>query len=325
MLNPLKSAVWSVIIMTTANKQTKGNNMVHITNLKKQYKTFPVLRGLNMNIEKGDVYGFIGRNGCGKSTTMNIICNIIPKDDGEIYIGNGAPVKIGYLPESPMLYGYMNAVEYLEYIAACCKYEGDISARVNEVLDIVGLQQAKTRRVKGYSRGMNQRLGIGAAILNKPELLLLDEPTSALDPQGRIEVINIIENLKSIGSTIILSTHILSDVERVANKIGIMNNGVIMQEGNLRDIMEESRINSVCVNLFTLNDEIKAKLMAVDFARVEFYEASGMFRFFSDNSEDCSAKLMKYMCDNGIIAEKLSVEKSSLEEIFMKVVGTNAN
>ena len=105
-----------------------------------------------MNVGRGAVYGFLGRNGCGKTTTMNIITNMISKDEGEIIIGGGNPVKIGYLPESPVIYGYMTAREYLEYIAACCKYDGDIRKRVDEVLDIIGLSQAADRRAKGYSR-----------------------------------------------------------------------------------------------------------------------------------------------------------------------------
>ena len=211
----------------------RGLELVTIRHLKKNYDRFPVLRGLHMHIDKGDVYGFLGRNGCGKTTTMNIIANVIPKDSGDVILGDGEPVKIGYLPESPTIFGYMTAREYLEYIAGCCQYEGDVNARVNEVLDIVGLTSAADRRAKGYSRGMTQRLGMGAAIFANPQLLLFDEPTSALDPQGRAEVIEIINRLKSLGATIILSTHILPDVERVANKIGIMNNGIIAEEGTL--------------------------------------------------------------------------------------------
>ena len=126
--------------------------MVKIRNLKKSYGRFPVLRGLNMDILDGDVYGFLGRNGCGKSTTMNIIADIIPKDDGDIELGGGKPITIGYLPESPMIFGYMTAREYLEYIAACAGYEGDIPKRAAEVLDMVGLSNAADRRSKGFSK-----------------------------------------------------------------------------------------------------------------------------------------------------------------------------
>lgn len=299
--------------------------MVTIRNLYKKFGSFSVLRGLSMNISKGDVYGFLGRNGCGKTTTMNIITDIIPKDSGEIILGDGKPVKIGYLPESPMIYGYMTSREYLTYIAACCGYQGDVRRRVDEVLDVVGLTQAADRRAKGYSRGMTQRLGMGAAIIGEPELLIFDEPTSALDPQGRSEVISIIERLKAMGCTIILSTHILNDVERVANRIGIVSNGIIAEEGGLKDILRKYAGDVVCLSVRGLTDEIKIKLLSVDFARSEFNDNTGVFRFGSDDSEECSRRLIKLLAENEIAAERLEIGTASLEEVFRMVVDGNAN
>ncbi len=294
--------------------------MVKIRNLCKKYGKFPVLRGLSMDINDGDVYGFLGRNGCGKTTTMNIIADIIPKDSGEIVLGDGKPITIGYLPESPMIYGYMTAREYLEYIAACCKYSGDINTRVNEVLDIVGLMPAADRRSKGFSRGMTQRLGMGAAIIGKPDLLIFDEPTSALDPQGRAEVIHIINRLKSMGCTIVLSTHILSDVERVANRIGIMNGGVLAEEGSLRELLRKHGGDVISLSVRGLTQEQKIKLLSVDFARAELND-EGVFRFGSDNAEETAGRLIRLMADEGIIAEKFEIGTATLEEVFGKVVG----
>lgn len=299
--------------------------MVRIRNLYKKYGSYSVLRGLSMDIERGDVYGFLGRNGCGKTTTMNIIANIIPKDEGDIVLGDGKPVKVGYLPESPMIYGYMTSREYLSYIAACCNYDGDIPRRVNEVLDIVGLTKAADRRAKGYSRGMTQRLGMGAAIIGNPELLFFDEPTSALDPEGRAEVISIIERLKSMGSTIVLSTHILSDVERVANRIGIMTNGVLAEEGRLDDILHKYAGEVVHLRVRGLTDEMKIKLLTVDFARSEFNDMNSTFRFGTSNAEECSRRLIRLLADNDMAAESLKIGTASLEEVFRMVVDRNAN
>jgi len=212
--------------------------MLKISGLKKSYKKFPVLKGLNMNIEQGDVYGLVGTNGCGKTTTMNIICNIIPKDEGEIAFQKDG-VKIGYLPESPALYGYMNGYEYLDFIGACCDFGGDIRARTAEVLAVTGMAEGAKRLIRGYSRGMNQRIGIAAALYAHPDLLILDEPTSALDPQGRAEVMEIITRLAVSGVTIILCTHILTDVERVANKVGILCNGAMAVEGTLQEVKDK--------------------------------------------------------------------------------------
>lgn len=295
--------------------------MVKIRNLQKSYHNFPVLRGLNMDINKGDVYGFLGRNGCGKTTTMNIICNIIPKDDGDVELGGGEPITIGYLPESPTIFGYMTAREYLEYIGSCTNYPGDIPKRAGEVLEIVGLSAASGRRTKGFSRGMTQRLGMGAAIFRDPELLIFDEPTSALDPQGRVEVIEIINRLKSMGSTIVLSTHILSDVERVANRIGIMNGGILAEEGDISAIMRKYSGDFITLTVRGLTDEIKLELLKVNFARAAFINETGQFKFGSDNIEDAAKQLMKLLAEKEIVAEKFSIGASSLEEVFGKVVG----
>lgn len=295
--------------------------MVRIKDLRKSYNHFPVLRGLNMKINDGDVYGFLGRNGCGKTTTMNIICDIIPKDDGEITLGNGKPVKIGYLPESPTIFAYMTAREYLEYIGSCTDYSGDIKKRTGEVLEIVGLSSAADRRTKGFSRGMVQRLGMGAAIFRDPELLIFDEPTSALDPQGRVEVINIINKLKAMGCTIVLSTHILSDVERVANRIGIMNGGVLAEEGEIGAIMRKYGGDIVNLRVRNLTQENKITLLRADFARAEFDNETGLFRFGTDNAEETAKRLMRLLADNDIIAESFNIGTATLEEVFRKVVG----
>lgn len=305
--------------------ESEALQLVTVRYLKKNYDRFPVLRGLNMNIAAGEVYGFLGRNGSGKTTTMNIIADIIPKDSGDIILGDGQPVKIGYLPESPTIFGYMTAREYLEYIAGCCGYQGDIAARVNEVLDIIGLTPSADRRAKGYSRGMTQRLGMGAAIIGKPQLLLFDEPTSALDPQGRAEVIEIIKWLKGTGATIILSTHILPDVERVADKIGIMNNGVIAEEGSLSELMQKYSSDRVTLTVRGMTMDDKARLMSVDFARVSFDDATEQFTFCAEDIDGCAKRLLRLMTDNSIIPDSFSIGASSLEELFRKVVGENAD
>lgn len=295
--------------------------MVKIRNLTKSYKNFSVLRGLSMDINDGDVYGFLGRNGCGKTTTMNIICNIIPKDDGEIELGGGQPVTIGYLPESPTIFGYMTAREYLEYIGACGNYEGDIAKRALEVLEIVGLEAAANRRTKGFSRGMTQRLGMGAAIFKNPNLLIFDEPTSALDPQGRVEVIDIINKLKNIGCTIVLSTHILTDVERVANRIGIMNAGQLAEEGNIHEIMRRHGGDVVNLKVRNLTQENKIELLKVNFARAEYNNETNLFRFGTDNAEETSMRLIKLLAEKNILVESFDIGTATLEEVFRKVVG----
>lgn len=302
--------------------------MLEIIGLEKSYGGgLKVLKGLNMSVDKGSIYGFIGRNGCGKTTTMNIICSILKKDGGQIKIGvDGNPnnVKIGYLPESPTLYGYMNPVEYLRFISACCEYKGDVEQRIAEVLETVGLTYARRRKLKGFSRGMTQKVGIAASIFNNPELLLLDEPTSALDPQGRTEVMNIIEKLKEAGSTIILSTHILSDVERIADKVGIMNDGVIVLEGSIRELIERTygssnNATNVTVKMLKpLDDEKLQSLSNSGFTNINVSKDMTNVTFTFDGSDADVEQVTKTLVEIGIVPQSINLEGCSLEEIYFK-------
>ena len=294
--------------------------MLKITGLQKSYKSFPVLRNLNMNIDKGDVYGLIGTNGCGKTTTMNIICNIIPKDEGDIAFAH-EKVKIGYLPETPALYGYMNAFEYLDFIGACCEYGGDIKARTTEVLHITGMIESAHRLIKGYSRGMNQRIGIAAAIYTNPDLLILDEPTSALDPQGRAEVMEIIQRLAASGSTIILCTHILADVERVANKIGILRNGVMAVEGKLQDVLQQF------VEASAIYVQLRYSPLATDpICMIDLVERSEigpygitLYAKQGANEAEFFYKVITTLAANRIVPESVGFRRLTLEQIYLGV------
>lgn len=162
---------------------------------------------------------------------------------------------------------------------------------------------------------------MGAAIFKDPELLIFDEPTSALDPQGRSEVINIIERLKGLGCTIVLSTHILSDVERVANRIGIVNGGMIAEEGDIKVILRKYSGDIISMSVRNLTQEQKLALLKVSFARAEFNDETGVFRFGTENVEDTSKQLVKLAAENDIVIENFAIGTASLEEVFRKVVG----
>jgi ABC-2 type transport system ATP-binding protein len=314
--------------------------MLKITNLRKKYKSFAVLKGLNMNLEKGDVYGFLGKNGCGKTTTMNIICNIVDKDDGKVeFAGTGGSrpkadsscfPKIGYLTESPALYGFMNGYEYLKYIAACAGYSGDIDARIAEVLKVTGMTEGARRRIKGYSRGMNQRLGIAAAMFDHPELLILDEPTSALDPEGRAEVMEIIKNLKASGATIILCTHIITDVERVANKIGIMKDGVIAEEGAIDEIMAKYRSGSsgITVTLETPDAAVAGEIqMLPSLSYSDYNPVSGTITLGASDTARASElydELIALIYRRKIRVTELFAQKITLEDVYFRITGGRA-
>ena len=299
--------------------------MLKIENLEKSYGSFKVLKGLNMTVNKGDVYGFLGKNGCGKSTTMNIVSNIITKDSGAVRFGK-EDIKIGYLPESPAMFDYMNGYEYLEYIAACCKYKGDVKVRINEVLTLTGMLEGGKRRIKGYSRGMNQRLGIAATIFNNPDLLILDEPTSALDPQGRAEVMNIITELAKTGTTIILCTHILSDVERVANRIGIVRDGIMAVEGDIEEIRKsfEEKSKKFVLTVFGDSSQIVNAVAEITDGNFAYDEKTGEITIPvlpSENEEAKAKQILEALLQKGIVPDSFALSRKSLEEIYLETIG----
>lgn len=197
-------------------------DMLAITNLQKRFGDKSVLKGLDLSVPEHSVFGFIGKNGAGKTTTMKTILGLLKADGGEILVSGEKVVygqtatnrHIGYLPDVPEFYPFMTAPEYLSF---CGEITGmsriEIKSRSNELLKLVGLGNEK-HRIKGFSRGMKQRLGIAQALLNRPKLLICDEPTSALDPVGRKEILDILMAVRE-QTTVLFSTHILSDVERM--------------------------------------------------------------------------------------------------------------
>ncbi len=299
--------------------------MLKIHDLHKSYGAFEVLKGLEMNVNKGDIYGFLGRNGCGKTTTMNIVSNIIPKDSGEITFGI-EKCKVGYLPETPSLFTYMNGYEYLDYISACCNYQGDKKKRIDEVITLVGMAEGGKRRIKGYSRGMNQRLGIAAAIFNNPDLLILDEPTSALDPQGRAEVMSIIKQLSDMGTTIILCTHILSDVERVANRIGIVRDGRMAVEGTIEQIKTDYGRNGKKIVLGIFGDPTPAiePVNRCTAGQFFFDRQRAIFEIPlmpDDNEKEKAQQLINEITAQGLTLSVFLIENKTLEQIYMETIG----
>lgn len=233
--------------------------VIKFSNVSKIYKTGSfkkdvyALKDLNLTVNKGEVFGFIGPNGAGKTTTIKLLTGLIYPTSGSIEI-NGISSKnymsrksLGFLPESPHFYEYLTGYEYLDLIASMHYISGK-KEKIYESLELVGLIDAKDLRIRKYSRGMGQRLGIAQAILGDPDILLLDEPLSGLDPFGRRDVRKIIEILKDKGKTIFLSSHIMDDVERIATRVAIIKSGSVIKDGILSEITKDISLEEFFVN-----------------------------------------------------------------------------
>lgn len=224
-------------------------SIISIKNLSKSYGDFKAVDGLDLEVFKGDVFGFLGPNGAGKSTTIRMLLTLIKPDAGTIRIFNRKIDedrtyilrRVGCIVEKPDFYKFLSAAKNLEVLAM---YNG-ISVtkkRIDEILDFVGLQGRGSDKVSGYSHGMKQRLGLAQALLHDPELIILDEPTTGLDPQGIIDIRELILQLsKEKGKTIFLSSHILNELELVSNRIAILNRGKLIVQGNIHELLNDRK------------------------------------------------------------------------------------
>jgi len=295
-------------------------DMLRITDLHKRFGNKEVLRGLNLTVPEHSIYGFIGKNGAGKTTTMKTILGLLKADSGEIVV-NGEKVVygqtstnqyIGYLPDVPEFYPFMTAPEYLRFcgeITGMKKAECD--SRCKELLELVGLSDEK-HRIKGFSRGMKQRLGIAQALLNRPKLLICDEPTSALDPVGRKEILDILLTVRE-QTTVLFSTHILSDVERICTDVAFLNNGVVETQGMLSDIKIRYRSEEYLVE--TENDADALKLIQ-DFPSMKQIDR---YQLTFCESVLCAFDVLRYVSEQHIALLKFERVEPTLESLFMEV------
>lgn len=297
-------------------------DMLKITNLKKRFGDKEVLKGVSLNVPEKTVFGFIGKNGAGKTTTMKAVLGLLDPDEGEIYV-NGEKVTygqtktnsyIGYLPDVPEFYNFMTAYEYLNFCGEMAGMDKElINERSKEMLKLVGLDQEK-HRIKGFSRGMKQRLGIAQALLGRPKLLICDEPTSALDPVGRKEILDILMAVKE-ETTVIFSTHILSDVERICTDVAFLNDGKIIMQGKTTEIKEKNQSGDMILEFENESDAKKVLDVFEDCSSIT--KTSIVFK----GTNQKMFEILKYIADNKINISKMERMEKTLEALFLEVAG----
>ena len=293
--------------------------MLQISDLSIKFKDKEVLKGLNLNVPSNSVFGFVGKNGAGKTTTMKIILGLLKPDNGKVYV-NGEEVSygythtnkyIGFLPDVPEFYSFMTAEEFLKFCAEITEIKKEeFNNRIKEVLTLVGLENEK-HKIKGFSRGMKQRLGIAQALLNKPKLLICDEPTSALDPIGRKEILDILKSVSS-ETTVLFSTHILSDVERICTDVAIINDGVIEICGKLNEIKNINPKEEIVLEVENIDDQ---KKLLEEFS---FIVNKDNKLVFLDN-DNTLYDVLDFISKNKISLTKLEKLEPTLESLFMEV------
>lgn len=300
-------------------------NALKIDNLHKSFGKNTIINGLSMSIPENTIFGFLGKNGAGKTTTMKMILGFLKKDEGsikvfgeEVSFGQSKTNRfIGYLPDVPEFYGYMTAKEYLNLCGAITGLsKNEIKNKSEELLELVGLRDVN-KRISGYSRGMKQRLGIAQALLNSPKLLICDEPTSALDPLGRKEILDIILKIKD-STTVIFSTHILSDVEAICDHVVVLDKGKNVLEGSIDELKNIKRKNTIKIR-FKSDKELKAFKSLDKFSNMLTNEKGDTLYLTDEDNQLKDIDILYELYKLNIFPIEIKIEEPTLENIFMEV------
>ncbi|HSZ61867.1 MAG TPA: ABC transporter ATP-binding protein [Terriglobales bacterium] len=304
-------------------------SMIELTNLRKEFDDLAAVENLTLTISSGEIYGLIGPNGAGKTTTIRMMCGLLEPTQGSVRIagmdvlGNPEEARkyIGYLSDFFSVYDDLKVWEYLDYFAHAYKMpESEILARVDEVIAQAGLEVKRDGMIRGLSRGMKQRLGIARAMIHRPKVLVLDEPASGLDPKARIELRNLLRSARDEGATILISSHILTELEGFCTSIGVMEKGRLVRSGRLEEVMlAVTPLRTV--RLQWLGDG-RAQIQAVlgrlaCAAELKLSERDG--EFFFSGSDDELSQVLADLINGGVRIVSFHEVKKTVEEMYMKV------
>lgn len=296
--------------------------ILSVRGLTKRFGEKEVLKELDLSIPENSIFGFVGKNGAGKTTAMKAVLGLLPIDDGEIFVlgervtfGETKTNRhVGYLPDVPEFYPFLTAREYLSLCGECMDMpKEEIRKRSEELLALVGLEK-ESHRIKGFSRGMKQRLGIAQALLRKPRLLICDEPTSALDPIGRREILGLLLSVRE-QTTVLFSTHVLSDVEQICTDVAFLVDGKIALSGALAELKKTHGAQTFTV---VMNDDLGCRFLCEAFFDAK--RLDGTTLAFSGDERRVYA-VLDCLRDSGHSMRSVVCSDASLESLFMEVAG----
>ncbi|RZJ65781.1 MAG: ATP-binding cassette domain-containing protein [Flavobacterium sp.] len=298
--------------------------ILSISNLNKRFGRVHAVNNLSLEIQKGNVYGILGPNGSGKSTTLGIVLNVVNKTSGEYAWFDGklqtheALKKVGAIIERPNFYPYMTAAENLQLV---CKIKSIPYEKVTEKLELVGLLDRKDSKFRTFSLGMKQRLAIASALLNDPEILILDEPTNGLDPQGIHQIRDIIKKIASQGTTILLASHLLDEVEKVCSHVMVLRKGQVLYSGRVDGMSSKE-------GFFELQGDdasaLKNALSSYDAVEKVVEDADGKFTVYTKQPISAS-DLNRYLFSKNVSLSHLVKRKNTLEEQFLELTNKQSN
>ena len=312
--------------------------MIEIKNLSKSYQKFKALDRLNLSIGKGEIFGFIGPNGAGKSTTIKILTGLLKPSEGSATIdgidcsSNAKELryKVGYMPDNFGVYEGLKVWEYLDFF--CAAYRIPKKARqdtIEHVLDITSSQRIKEFRMEALSKGMKQKAGLAKTLLHDPSVVILDEPSSGLDPRARIEMRELIKKLKVMGKTVMVSSHILSELSEISDQIGILEKGVLLASGTVDSVMKKFR-QEMRYEVEVLGDVERCKkvLQLIQEKKMidQLEQLAAMFSFVVPSSSDeMAAKILGLLLKNNVVVKAYRPVEANLEDVFLQVTHQHGN
>lgn len=302
--------------------------MLKIKGLTKKYGKFIAVDALNLEVPEGEIFGFVGPNGAGKTTTMKIICGLLNADSGEVILDDidarknimELKGKIGYMPDFFGVYDDLKVHEYLDFYASIYKVKPEARKNmITDLLQLVDLEHKRDFYVDSLSRGMKQRLCLARCLVHNPKLLVLDEPASGMDPRARVEMKEILRTLKDMGKTIIISSHILSELAELCTSIGIIDNGKIVISGNVDDIMKQ--VYSKRLIKIKVKDKIEEALMILkEFPNLEkVMEKDHTIEAGLEGTDEDMATILQALIKKDIPVFSFTQLDGNLEDVFMKV------
>ncbi|MBN1590045.1 MAG: ABC transporter ATP-binding protein [Pirellulales bacterium] len=300
--------------------------MIKTQDLTKAYGELHAIDNLNLELDKGDLFGFIGPNGSGKTTTMRILATLLQPTCGEAYVCDYSiythPKEIrrliGYMPDFFGVYDDMKVIEYLEFFAAAYRIKGASRRKVcDDMLDLVGLDYKRDALVTSLSRGMTQRLGLARVLLHDPQVLLLDEPASGLDPRARIEIRELLKQLRGMGKTIMVSSHILPELADICNKVGIIERGKLLVSAKVSDVMKQVRKRPVlCIAVADDLDAAAKRIEATKLVESVELRNGRIYAALAEGVDDYSP-LSKLLIEAGHRLTLFKEDEINLETAFM--------
>lgn len=302
--------------------------MLQIKNLYKNYGKFNAVDNLSLDIEEGEIFGFVGPNGAGKTTTMKIVCGLLSATKGEVFVDGIDAIKnskkakeaIGYMPDFFGVYDNLKVSEYLNFYASIYDITGEESKKIcSDLLELVDLTNKKDAYVDSLSRGMKQRLCLARSLVHNPKILVLDEPASGMDPRARFQMKEILKSLKDMGKTVIVSSHILSELSEICSTIGIIDNGKMVIKGTFDEIMSKIYKNR-SIRIKVSSELEKAVLILKEFPNINniITGENKIEADFVGNDSDMN-KLLKELIIREVPVVTFSQIDGNLEDIFMKV------